>query len=119
MVVELTDKTLYEKTNEVKDFKKCMEKGLAVRDWIKDQDKAIAVSFNQLGFTERCFVLKSKEFFGITTDIVINPAFKPDKKAKLIENVEMCLSFPDQEFKLKRWNKIKVAFYNPISEKEV
>lgn len=119
MTIKLTDKKLYEKTVEVTDFDKCYHKALKVYEWLVKIDNAIAVSFNQLGFIERCFVIKKREMFGVPCSIIINPTFVPQKSAKLVDSEEGCLSFPNRKFRLKRYNKITAKYYDFATKKYV
>jgi len=115
-MIQLTDKTLYQVTEKVnieddKAILELMSKANAVKNWLIGKHNALAVSFNQLGFTERCFVIKDGSKWGLP-DTIINPHYSPAKSHKVIESEEACLSFPGQKFKIQRFNKIRMVFWD-------
>ena len=110
--MKITENTLYEKTKHVTaaELPEVLRIATEIKEWIKNKP-AYAVAFNQLGFEFNCFVVKGNKL-GIIDNIIINPSFEPQKKSKEIISVEYCLSFPGQEFRIKRFNKIIFYYFN-------
>ena len=116
-MIKLTKSTLYKKTNEVIAVKSCVNKAIKVRYWIKNKENALAISFNQLGFLERCFVIREPSKFALSCDIIINPYFQALKSSKEITSEETCLSFPGKVFKLKRYKRVRIIYYDYLEKK--
>lgn len=69
---------------------------------------------NQIGYPYRVFAMK----FGDEFIVIANPSFV-SKSEKRILSIEGCLSIPGRKSKVMRHKSVKVAYYDPINEKQV
>lgn len=113
----LKNDLLYTPAVEVSDFNDCFRKAVKVNGWLRNK-KAYAISFNQLGLSERCFVIRKPKKLKLDIDIVMNPSFEPDDGSESIVSDEMCLSFPGRVFKIRRHSKIVARFYDYYQKQE-
>lgn len=114
-MIRISNKLLYDKTEEVTDFKDCFQKAIKVKGWLKNK-KAYAIAFNQLGLKERCFVIRKPKKLKLEYDIIMNPTLLPFESKEILFE-ETCLSFPGRTFQMRRKEQIKVNFYD-YSNKE-
>jgi len=117
-MIMLKNNLLYTESSFVTDYQACFMQAVKVQVWLRNK-RAYAISFNQLGFSERCFVIRKPKKLQLTTSIIMNPTFTPKDNAKEIIMEEQCLSFPRQTFKIKRYDNIVVSFYDYAKQKEV
>jgi peptide deformylase len=118
-MIQLTDTTLYDTLKEVPidEYKNVFKDTIKVKNWIKSKS-AYAVASNQLGFSSKFFVGGKKwKQNKLPTDIFINPSYEGTPSAEKIEEVETCLSYPGQKFKVFRYNEIITKFYDPRDKK--
>ena len=113
--IRLYDKTI--KINIEKNINSLIEKAESVQKWIESKP-AWAVSFNQLGFSERCFIIKNGKI-GLIDNTIINPTFETCKNSKVVNSFETCLSFPGEKFTIKRNKMIKMSYYSISLKKYV
>jgi len=91
-------------------FKRCFQKAIKVKEWIKNKP-VYAVTFNQIGLIESCFVARKPKKFGFPTDIVMNPMYTPISQPQF-QSIERCASFPGEEFVVMRWREILATYYD-------
>ena len=111
MKIELTNDILREQCNVVTDYKKCYQKAIEVRNWVKKKS-VYAITFNQIGLRESCFVARKPKTFKFPIDIVMNPDYKPINGSERFQSIEGCASFPGEEFTVVRWRTINAYYYD-------
>lgn len=87
-----------------------------IDDMIKTMQKAggVGLAAPQVNVSKRLFVMKPKLFK--KAEAVINPVVAYDEAHGTNLSTEGCLSIPGKNFKVKRYNKINVAYYNSRGE---
>lgn len=116
--IDLKVDTLYTPSKEIleHEYKEYFGYALDVKEWIKSKN-AYAVASNQLGFNKAFFVAGVDwKKLGLPTDIYFNATYLPDtynEECKELESVESCLSFPKEEFTVRRFSHISAVYYDP------
>ena len=111
MVIQLKSDFLRIGCETVKgDMKSCFQKAIKVKQWIKN--KAVyAITFNQIGLSDSCFVTRKPKSFNFPTDIVINPSYEPISETQF-QSIERCASFPGEEYIVMRWREVVATYYD-------
>ena len=70
----------------------------------------VGLAANQINYYERVMVVKINNSFVA----MVNPEIHP--YGKKVTKEEGCLSFPGKMVKMKRYYKVKIAYYDPINQ---
>jgi len=119
-MIQLTDKTLYDALKDVPEdeYQNVFKEAIKVKSWLKNKS-AYGVASNQLGFSSKfCVGGRKWSQLKLPTDIFINPSYQGTPSSEKVEQEEMCLSYPNQKFKVFRYSEIFAKYYDPREKME-
>ncbi len=95
----------------VEDFSRLSEIYTQICDFLNNETTLVGIAANQLGFSERFFLINSTEN-AFKWDIYVNPKIKPDNSKGEEWGWEGCASIPTLNCLVKRWKVITLTAQN-------